>query len=124
MSTRLVLLTTLKIHAGRLDAFKASVLNAIEFANAHGPQLLVAVSVNEQNMHAYTCEIQPNPENLAEHWRIAEPQMSELMNHCTLLRLEVHGTPSAWVRQRLLQLAEHGVALTIRPQLTGFQRLP
>jgi hypothetical protein len=74
-------------------------------------------------MHAYSCQIQPNPESVARHWKISDAYIAEVMKHCVLRRLDVYGMPNADIRHRVLQLCEQGIKVQIRPPFASFDKI-
>ncbi len=116
MSDRLIQFTTFRIHADRLEAFKDSV------AEAHGPQLLVELYIDERAMRACSCQLQPDSEAVLSHWALADPYVQAVMETCALERVDVYGRPNNVVLARLRALPERGNPLTVTPGFVGFGR--
>jgi hypothetical protein len=115
-------ITTFEIHEGKLEAFKESIRNAVTFAEANGPQLLVEVYIDESAMRAHSCQIQPDSEAILAHWRMSDPYIQAVMETCTLTRVDIYGQPSDAVMAGLGPVSTAGVVRTITPGFTGFGR--
>jgi hypothetical protein len=48
----ILLINTMRIERGKLEDFKVSVKNSLAFVQENGPQLLVEVYVDEENLRA------------------------------------------------------------------------
>ena len=122
MSDQIMQLTTFEIHEGHLDQFKESIAQAVTFAEANGPQLMVEVYLDEQAMRAHSCQIFANSVSILAHWALADPHIQSVMEHCTLKRLDVFGRPSDAVLAGIDPLRMQGVEVTVTPSLRGFGR--
>lgn len=67
MSESILLINTMQIRQGELEDFKESVKRSIEFVETNGPQLLVEVYVDEENMQAYSVQFYPDSEAMLFH---------------------------------------------------------
>ncbi len=113
---------TMRITEGHLAGFKGAVREAVEFAEQHGPQLMVQTFIDEQQMLAYSYQLYRDSESVLVHWRLSDPYISKVMEHCTVEKFDVYGQPSEEVMKGLNQLGES--LTTVKPRIVGFVRLP
>ncbi|MDI2028855.1 hypothetical protein QFW96_09545 [Saccharopolyspora sp. TS4A08] len=113
---------TMKIAAGHLDQFVEAVRRAVAFAEVHGPQLMVDVHVDEERMLAHSFQLYRDSDAIREHWRLSDPYIRGVMEHCEVERFEVYGAPDDAVREGLQPMAESGIPLTITGRTAGFAR--
>jgi hypothetical protein len=118
----LLFCNTMRITDGHLAGFKDAIREAVEFVEQHGPQLMVQTFIDEQQMLAYSLQLYRDSESVLVHWRLSDPYISKVMEHCTVEKFDVYGQPSEEVRERLNQLGES--LTTVTPRLVGFVRLP
>jgi len=57
MSESILLINTMQIEHGKLEASKESVNNSLAFVEMNGPQLMVEVYVDKENLRAYSCQV-------------------------------------------------------------------
>lgn len=112
---------TMAVSEGHLDEFAEAIQDAVEFADRHGPQLMVQTFVNERRMLAYSYQLYRDSIAVLEHWRLSDPYIKAVMKHCTVQALQVHGTPSAEVLASLSDRIAAGTA-TVTPRVAGFVR--
>ena len=102
--------------------FKQAIINAVEFANQHAPQLMVQTYVDEENCLCYSFQLFQDSEAILRHWQVSDPNIAEVMKYCEVRSMEVYGSPSEAVREGILSsLGEAKVSFT--PALVGFLRL-
>jgi len=115
---RLLFRNTMRIRPGHVDEFRRAIVDAVEFARTHAPQLLVDVFVDEQELTATSFQIYPDSEAVLRHWQLSDPYIAAVMEHCSVARFEVFGDPSAEVRAGFGQMPD--MPLTIVPRLVGY----
>ncbi len=113
---------TMQITDGRLESFKHAVQRAVEFVEEHGPQLMVEVFIDEQRMLAYSFQLYRDSESILVHWKMSDPYIREVMEHCTVQQLDVYGRPSEVVTEELRRPADEEITVTVTPRFTGFTR--
>src|ERR671916_3499325 len=118
----LLFCNTMRITQGHLEGFKDTVREAVEFAEQHGPQLMVQTFIDEQQMLAYSFQLYRDSESVLVHWQLSDPYISKVMEHCTVEKFDVYGQPSEEVMEGLNRLGES--MTTVTPRLMGFVRLP
>ncbi len=123
MSEPILLINTMQIENGKLEAFKESVNNSLAFVEANGPQLMVEVYVDEENMRAYSFQVYRDSESILSHWQMSDPYIREVMQHITVKRLDIYGRPNEAVMEGLRSFSEDGVVVSMTPHFTGFTRL-
>ena len=57
---RLIFRNTMKITPGHLDEYRKAIVEAVEFAEQHAPQLMVDVFIDEQQLTATSFQIYPD----------------------------------------------------------------
>ncbi|MGH3696180.1 MAG: hypothetical protein ACRDRX_19665 [Pseudonocardiaceae bacterium] len=60
-------------------------------------------------------------ESVLMHWRLSDPYISKVIEHCTMEKFDVYGQPSEEVREGLNRLGES--LTTVKPRLVGFVRI-
>lgn len=111
---------TMRITEGHLDGFRKAIREAVEFAEQHGPQLLVHTFLDEETMLAYSYQLYRDSESVLLHWKLSDPYISRVMEHCTVERFDVYGQPNAEVMAGLAQLGDTLASVT--PRIAGFTR--
>ncbi|MEV4680549.1 hypothetical protein [Streptomyces kurssanovii] len=113
---------TMRITDGHLESFRSAVTRAVDFAQRHGPQLMVQTFVDEEQMLAHSFQLYRDSDAVRLHWKLADPYIQEVMEHCRVEHFEVFGEPDADVAAGLRSaLGEHG-ELRFSPRLAGFDR--
>lgn len=124
MSDQIIQLSTFAIRDGKLRQFRDSIRKAVSFAKENGRQLLVEVFIDADSMRAHSLQIMPDSPSILRHWQLADPYISEVMESCDMLELQVFGQPSQEVLDGLASLPDQGVKLTVTPRFEGFSRWP
>lgn len=116
----LLMHNTMKITPGRLEGFRDAVRRAVDFVEKHGPQLMVRVFIEEEEMRAHSFQMYADSDAIRTHWKLSDPYIAAVMEHCTVERLALYGDPDEDVRAAL----EPGTAfpVSITPLFTGFLR--
>jgi hypothetical protein len=114
---------TMKITEGRLEGFREAIRRAVDFVEEHGPQLMVRVFVDEDEMRAHSFQLYGDSEAIRTHWRLSDPYIAGVMEHCSVERLEIYGNPDEGVRAALAPGASGPFPVGITPLFTGFHRL-
>jgi hypothetical protein len=113
---------TMKIAEGHLEDFRQAIRDAVDFVEEHGPQMMVQTFIDEQRMLAVSYQLYRDSDAILEHWRLADPYIARVMEHCTVAEFQIHGEPSEAVMERMRGMPEDGRA-TQTPRLAGFVRL-
>lgn len=95
----------------------------MDFVEVNGPQLMVEVSIDEENMRAYSFQLYSDSESILSHWQMSSPYISDVMRHSTVQRLDIYGDVDNAVRDGVRGLSEDGATVTVTPHLYGFTRL-
>jgi hypothetical protein len=101
--------------------FKKAILQAVEFAKNHGPQLMVQVYIDEEQGLCFSIQMFRDSDSILQHWKISDPNIAEVMKYCVVRKMEVYGSPSEAVRNGMASLGDGVVSFV--PELTGFYRL-
>lgn len=113
---------TMRITDGHLGEFQDAVRRAVEFVEEHGPQLMVDVFIDEERMLAHSYQLYRDSDAIREHWRLSDPYIRGVMEHCEVERFDVHGHPDDAIREGLRPMAEGGTPLSITRRTAGFAR--
>lgn len=103
-------------------AFKRAVVNAVEFARRHAPQLMVQTYIDDEKGLCYSFQLFPDSEAVLRHWQVSDPNIAEVMKYCVIRSMEVYGNPGKAVRDGILA-AVGPARVSFTPGLVGFSRL-
>lgn len=121
-SGAILLRNTMAFDRNHAAEFKQAILNAVEFARKNAPQLMVHVYIDDEQALCYSFQLFQSSEAILEHWKISDPNISEVMKYCVVQSMEVYGTPNDTVRNGILGSIGDGKAV-FTPELIGFHRL-
>ncbi|WP_228974213.1 hypothetical protein [Streptomyces sp. DH12] len=122
--TTLLFHNTMRVTDGHLEDFLDAIDRAVAFARKHGPQLMVQTFVDEERLLAHSFQLYRDSEAVRAHWRLADPYIRDVMEHCRVERFEVYGTPDPDVAEGVRAGVGDTCELTFTPRATGFLRLP
>ncbi|MEU1959125.1 hypothetical protein [Nocardia sp. NPDC019304] len=111
---------TMRITDGHLEQFKVAVERAVAFVAEHGPQLMVQVFLDEDRGLAHSFQLYHDSEAVLAHWKLSDPYIQDVMEHCTIQSFETYGEMSDEVLDGLR--AGPVGEVTVRRALTGFTR--
>lgn len=120
-SRRLIFRNTMQIEPGHSAEFERAIRDAVDFAERHAPQIMVDVFIDEEHHTATSFQIYPDSDAVLRHWTLSDPYIGAVMEHCTVARFEVFGSPSEEVREGLGQMS--GIAAQPQPRLTGYLKV-
>jgi hypothetical protein len=113
----------MRITEGHLEGFRHAVEKAVAFVEEHGPQLAVQVFSDEERLVAHSFQLYPDSAAIVRHWSLSDPYIREVMEHCTVERLEMYGEPEEDVVGDAFRPDVAGdVPRTVVPRLIGFVR--
>ncbi|WP_433784360.1 hypothetical protein ACQPX6_29520 [Actinomycetospora sp. CA-101289] len=119
----LLLHNTMRIKEGHLEEFRRAVEQGVAFVEEHGPQLAVQVFIDDEALIAHSFQLYPDSAAIVAHWSLSDPYIREVMEHCTVERLEMYGEPEADVVGDAFRPDVAGeVPRTVVPRLIGFVR--
>lgn len=118
----LLLHNTMRIRPGHLEQYRAAVRRAVEFVEEHGPQIMVQVFIDEEGMAAHSYQLYPDSDAILAHWKLSDPYIQDVMEHCTVERLEMYGEPDERVRAAMSPVDTSAVPQRTLPRLIGFLR--
>ena len=121
LAPRLLFRNTMQVTPGHMGEFRRAIVAAVEFAKEHAPQIMVDVFVDEASGAATSFQIYPDSAAVLRHWELSDPYIAEVMEHCTVARFEVFGSPSQEVRAGFGAMS--GINATITPRMTGYLTL-
>ncbi|MGH4030965.1 hypothetical protein ACQB60_18735 [Actinomycetota bacterium Odt1-20B] len=114
---------TMRITDGHLDDFRDAIAQAVAFVEEHGPQLMVEVFIDEERMLAHSFQLYGDSDAIRTHWRLSDPYIREVMEHCTVQHFEVFGDPDDDIVAALRTPDGAPFPFGLTPRLTGFTRL-
>jgi hypothetical protein len=120
-SDRLLFRNTMAITPGHLAEFTRAIRDAVEFAEANAPQVLVDVFIDEERMEATSFQLYADSDAVLQHWKLSDPYIAGVMEHCRVAAFEVFGSPSTAVLDGLG--ATSGMQTTITARLIGYDRV-
>jgi hypothetical protein len=119
----LLLHNTMRITEGHIEGFRSAVEKAVAFVEEHGPQLAVQVFIDGERLVAHSFQLYPDSAAIVAHWSLSDPYIREVMEHCTVERLEMYGEPEEDVVGDAFRPDATGdVPRTVVPRLIGFVR--
>ena len=81
--------------------------------------------VSEDGTEASAIQLHPNSESMETHLEVAGAKFGEAMALIQDVKIDLYGTPTAPLPERVKQTAQmFGVALTVHQPHAGFSRLP
>lgn len=122
-SSTILFRNTMCITDGHLDGFRHAIAQAVAFAQEHGPQLMVEVFIDEERMLAHSFQLYRDSDAIRTHWRLSDPYIREVMEHCTVQHFEIFGEPDHDIVAALKTPDGESFSFTISPRLAGFNRL-
>lgn len=111
----------MQITEGHLDGFRQAIETAITFVEQHGPQDMVQVFIDEEQMLAHSFQLYENSEAILRHWELSDPYVQGVMEHCTIKDFTVYGQPSDAVLDGMTG-GDIEFEFTVVPRFTGFAR--
>jgi len=121
-NTVLLFRNTMRITDGHLESFRGAIARAVAFAQQHGPQLMVETFVDEERMLAHSFQLYRDSDAVRTHWKLADPYIRQVMEHCRVERFEVFGEPDAEVAAGVRSALGEQCELTFSPRIAGFVR--
>ena len=94
MQGTILLRNTMVFDRQHAAEFKQAIHNAVEFANKHAPQLMVQVYIDDEQALAYSFQLFQDSEAILRHWKVSDPNITEVMKYCMVRSMEVYGSPS------------------------------
>lgn len=120
MSERLIFRNTMRITPGHVDEYRKAIMDAVGFAEAHAPQVMVDVFIDEDELTATSFQLYAGSDDVLVHWQLSDPYIAAVMEHCTVEAFEVFGEPSDEVRAGLGSTPD--LPVTFHSRLVGFLR--
>jgi hypothetical protein len=112
---------TMRITEGHLDGFRQAIRKAIEFVEEHGPQDMVQVFIDEEQMLGHSFQLYGSSAAILKHWELSDPYIQGVMEHCTVEEFTVYGQPSDAVLDGMTG-GDIDFEFTVVPGFTGFTR--
>ncbi|CAL9332141.1 hypothetical protein [Streptomyces sp. enrichment culture] len=122
-SNAILFRNTMRITDGHLDGFRHAIAQAVAFAQEHGPQLMVDVFIDEERMLAHSFQLYRDSDAIRTHWRLSDPYIREVMEHCTVQHFEIFGAPDEDIVAALRTPDGESFPFAVSPRLVGFHRL-
>ncbi|MDI3389508.1 hypothetical protein QIS99_25425 [Streptomyces sp. B-S-A8] len=122
-SSTILFRNTMRITDGHIDGFRHAIAQAVAFAQEHGPQLMVEVFIDEERMLAHSFQLYRDSDAIRAHWRLSDPYIREVMEHCTVQHFEIFGEPDHDIVAALKTPDGGSFPFTLSPRLAGFNHL-
>ncbi|MFH8902674.1 hypothetical protein ACH4HG_40815 [Streptomyces coeruleorubidus] len=122
-SSTILFHNTMRITDGHLDGFRHAIARAVAFTQEHGPQIMVEVFIDEVRMLAHSFQLYRDSDAIRAHWRLSDPYIREVMEHCTVQHFEIFGEPDHDIVAALKTPGGEPFPFVISPRLAGFNRL-
>jgi quinol monooxygenase YgiN len=113
----LLMHNVMRIKDGHLDEFREAVRQAVAFVEEHGPQILVQVFIENDGTIAHSFQLYADSAAVLAHWKMSDPYIQQVMEHCTIERFEFYGEPDQEVRDGI-------PSSPLATWHTGFVKLP
>jgi quinol monooxygenase YgiN len=125
MAAPFVVVRTVTIKEGKLEHFKQFLREFFKVVEANEPRLLaINAYANEEGTEATFVQVYADAASMKDHEKVHE-HTERARRHFleATTRIEVYGKPTDDVLEKAKQLAETGVAVTVKPEhLGGFTR--
>ena len=100
MSGSIVFVTINQIESGALEKCKDAFRKSIDFLETNGPQLMLEVYIDENEMRAYGLQVHRDSDSILAHWQLADPYMRDVMQYLTTTRVDIYGQPNEAVMEK------------------------
>ncbi|GHC81530.1 hypothetical protein GCM10007079_21600 [Nocardiopsis terrae] len=112
---------TMRVAKGHWEGFRLAARRAVDFTEKQAPQIMVEFFTDEANMLAHSFQLYADSASIRAHWRMSGSFINDVMDHCSVERLDVYGQPDAQVRSAL-EAFGRDLPVTVHPRLAGFTR--
>ncbi|GAA3746746.1 hypothetical protein [Salinactinospora qingdaonensis] len=112
---------TMRVAEGHWESFRRAAEHAVAFTEEQAPQLMVEIFADEDRMLAHSFQLYEDSDAIRAHWRMSGSYISDIMEHCSVERLDVYGEPDQVIVDTL-RSSSGDVPITIHPRLAGFTR--
>ncbi|WP_033352533.1 hypothetical protein [Nocardiopsis xinjiangensis] len=113
---------TMRVREGHWEAFRVAAERAVRFTEDRAPQIMVEFFSDEENMLAHSFQLYADSESIRTHWRISSDHIGDVMEHCSVERLDVYGRPDSGVSASLESFGRD-LPISIHRRIAGFTRL-
>jgi hypothetical protein len=112
---------TMQIADGHLSEFRQAIKDAIDFVEEHGPQRMVEVFIDDDQMLCHSFQLYDDSAAILRHWELSDPYIQGVMEHCTVKEFTVYGQPNDAVMDGMAGGTVE-FEFTVVPHFTGFIR--
>lgn len=84
---------------------------------------MVDVFIDEERMLAHSFQLYRDSDSIRAHWRLSDPYIREVMEHCTVQHFEIFGEPDHDIVAAFKTPDGEPFPFVISPRLAGFNRL-
>lgn len=122
----IIIIDCSKVRQGKLEDVKAGMNELVEFAKANEPRMIAYnVYLSEDNTHVTVFQVHPDSASAEFHMEVARALFRKFVEFIDLAGIDVYGTPSQNLLDRLQQKAEMLGSGTVRVHelLAGFGQL-
>ena len=118
----ILLRNTMAFDRERANEFKRAIVDAVAFAKAHAPQLMVQVYIDDAKALCTSFQLYDSSDAILRHWQVSDPYIADVMKYCVVQSMEVFGSPSQAVRDGIVG-ALGAAKVRFTPELVGFHRM-
>lgn len=118
----ILLHNTMAYDRAHADRFREAIADAVRFAQAHAPQLMVQVFLDEDDARCHSFQLYADSAAILRHWEVSDPHIAAVMAHCVVERMTVYGDPDAAVRSGILAAIGSDKVVFV-PGLVGYHHL-
>jgi hypothetical protein len=126
MAEPYIFINNYKLKDGKLDDYIKMVQESVELVEEKEPDMLhFTFYVNEDATEATTFQIHRNAKNMDYHMELMASLVqdaSQIWDFSTM-RMEIYGTPTEGMLERMQQMAGSGMSVSIKGRVAGFTRL-
>lgn len=124
MGAPIVFIFRLKVREGRLDDLKRYVHEINEFVAANEPRVIAYRQfIDDAGTQMTDIQVHPDSASMEFHMQVAGHKIAEAFEYVETESVEVCGTLSEALVEQMRRVAGSGVAVSIKSQLGGFDRL-
>lgn len=124
MAQPIIFIFTLRVREGKLDDLKRYAREINEFVEAHEPRVVAYRQfIDDTGTEMTDIQIHPDSESMEFHMQVAGQKILEAFEYVETERVEVCGSVSETLLERMRQIAGSGVSVSIKSHLGGFDRL-
>ena len=122
----LIFITTITIKEGKLDDFKHYSEEMGKFVEENEPRLIhFALYISEDGTEVSVLQVHPDEDSMAFHMQVAGEHFAQAYEFLDATKsIQIYGKTSGALVEQMKQASSPEVAVIVKSELTGFNRLP